>query len=141
LRRACLATLLLLVLQFVLGIATNLFVTVPDHHVGAHPHSYLSGSVASIGWAFTHGGAVLFAHTLLGFILVLGAVAVFVQAMRCNGRLLFLALFGWSCIVGAGFNGASFLDFMDNTSSFIMALLFTAAMLSYIFLVYLTPIE
>jgi hypothetical protein len=134
-------TLLLLVLQLVLGIATNLFVTIPDHHVGAHSHSYLTGSVLSIGWAFAHGAAVLVAHTLLGFVLVLGAVGVFVQAMRCKRRLLFLALFGCGCIVGAGFNGASFLDFMDNISSFIMALLFAAAMLSYIVLLYLTSIE
>jgi hypothetical protein len=141
LRRACLATLLLLVLQFVLGIATNLFVTVPEHHAGAHPHSYLSGSVHSIGWAFAHGAAVLVAHTLLGFVLVLSALGVFVQAMRFDRRRRFLALFGWACIVGAGFNGASFLDFVDNSSSFIMALLFAVALSSYVLLLYLAGIE
>jgi hypothetical protein len=141
LRRACLATLFLLVLQFVLGVATNLFVSVPDHHAGAHPHSYLSGSVRSIGWAVAHGGVVLVAHTLLGFVLVLSALGVVGQAMRCSRPLLSAALFGWACIIGAGFNGASFLDFMDNASSFIMALLFAVALIAYILLLYLTPID
>jgi hypothetical protein len=39
---------------------------------------------------------------------------------------------GAGFIIGAGFNGASFLDFNANTSSLIMSLLFALATLSYI---------
>jgi hypothetical protein len=34
-------------------------------------------------------------------------------------------------VIGAGFNGASFLDFNDNTSSLVMALLALAAVACY----------
>ncbi len=43
-------------------------------------------------------------------------------------------------IVGARFNGASFLDFNENVSSLIMALLFAAAARCYIALIYRLPL-
>jgi hypothetical protein len=38
---------------------------------------------------------------------------------------------GALCILGAGFNGGSFLDYNANLSSYLMALLFAAAVLCY----------
>lgn len=52
--RAYLLMSLLLLAQFVLGMAYNLFVTIPAHHPGAHPSNYLTGSAQSIGWAIPH---------------------------------------------------------------------------------------
>ena len=132
-------TLLLLLVQFCLGIGTNLYVVIPAHHSGAHPHNYLAGSARSLGWAFAHGPAVLVAHTLLGLILALSGLGVVVQALRCDRRLLSLALVGWGSIIGAGFNGASFLDFLDNISSLIMAVLFALSVLAYVVMLYLAP--
>jgi hypothetical protein len=139
LRRALLVTLLLLLVQFCLGIGTNLYVAIPAHHSGAHPHNYLSGSARSLGWALAHGPVVLVAHTLLGLILALSGLGVVVQALRCGRRLLSLALLGWATIIGAGFNGASFLDFLDTISSLIMALLFALSVLAYLVMLYLAP--
>jgi hypothetical protein len=42
------------------------------------------------------------------------------------------AVLGASFIIGAGFNGASFLDFNHNISSLIMSLLFALATLAYV---------
>lgn len=44
-----LAMALLLSVQFVLGMATNLFISIPNGHPGAHPSNYLAGSARSIG--------------------------------------------------------------------------------------------
>ena len=43
-------------------------------------------------------------------------------------------------MLGAGFNGASFLDFGENFSSMIMTLLFTLAMLCYGAILYLVSV-
>ncbi len=139
LRRAALAMMVLLLCQFALGIVTNLYVTIPAHHSGSHPSNYLSGSVHSVGWAIAHGAAGLAAHVALG--LALGACALLVAGYAIisrQGRTLAIA--GALLIIAAGFNGASFLDFNQNFSSLIMALLFAAAALAYVTLIYRLPV-
>jgi hypothetical protein len=133
LRRAYLLTSLLLLVQFVLGQAVNLFVTIPKHHPGAQPSNYLTGSVRSIGWAIPDGGMVLAAHVVLGLALVLGGIVVIVLAVRSRSRLAIgTAGLGGAAILGAAFNGASFLDFNQDFSSMIMAGLFAVALGSYV---------
>jgi hypothetical protein len=76
---------------------------------------------------------VLATHAALGLFLVLVALHVLALAIRTRRPATTIAAaLGAGFIVGAGFNGASFLDFNDNTSSLIMALLFALATLSYI---------
>jgi hypothetical protein len=135
-RRAALAMLVLLC-QFALGIATNLYVTVPSRHPGAKPGNYLSGSIASLGWAVGHGGLLLAAHTLLGMALVIAALAALVAAVRLgDAGPIAAAGAGAAFVIGAGFNGASFLDFAENANSLVMALLFALAVLSYVIVLY-----
>ncbi len=43
-----LSAALLVLVQSSIGMAVNLYVTVPAHHSGAHPSDYLSGSVQSV---------------------------------------------------------------------------------------------
>jgi membrane-associated PAP2 superfamily phosphatase len=140
LRRAAFVTLVLLLIQFALGIGANLYVTVPAHHPGARPGSYFSGSLQSLGWALHHARAVLAAHTALGFVIVLAAVGLVVQTARLRrGRLLAAATLGTLSVIGAGFNGASFLDYNKDVNSLIMALLFALAMFCYLLILYGTP--
>jgi hypothetical protein len=98
--------LVLLLIQFALGISSNLYVAVPAHPPGARPSNYFGGSLASLGWALHHAAAVLAAPTALGFPVVLAAVGLVVQAAR---GLVAAAALGALCLIGAGFNGASFL--------------------------------
>ena len=127
-----LAATLLTVVQAGLGMVVNLYVTVPAHHPGAHPASYFPGSLHSVAWAIAHGPATLAVHATLGFALVVFAVCTAAHALRSGRR----AIGGWSVlaglfVIGAGFNGASFLDFAHNTNSLIMAVLTLAAIGCY----------
>ena len=122
--------LILLLCQFALGISTNLYSKIPGGHPGAHPHNYFSGSAQSVGWAIGHGGVVLAAHTLLGLGLVAAALTALVSAVRLrNARTVTVMGLGLGFVIGAGFNGASFLDFASNASSLVMAMLFALAIL------------
>jgi hypothetical protein len=132
LRWKLLAAILLVLAQACLGIVVNLYVTVPAHHPGAHPADYFSGSLHSLGWALSHGPVMLVLHALLGLALVLLAGYIAATAWRSGRR----AIRGWSVlaglfVIGAGFNGASFLDFGNNISSLLMAVLAFAAIACY----------
>jgi hypothetical protein len=128
-----LAVVILLLGQFVIGIAANLYARIPARHPGAHPANYLSGSVHSVGWAISSGPAVLAAHAALGLFLVLVALRVLMLAIGTRRRATTVAaVLGAGFIIGAGFNGASFLDFNNSTSSLIMSMLFALAMLAYV---------
>ena len=59
-----------LLAQFVLGMAANLFVTIPAHHPGASPNNYFAGAGHSVGWAITSGLLPLAAHVILGILLI-----------------------------------------------------------------------
>ncbi len=131
--RAYLLMSLLLLAQFVLGMAVNLFVTIPTHHPGAHPSNYFTGSARSIGWAIPHGGVWLAAHVSLGLALVLGGIVTLTLATRSGKRAaISTSVLGGAAILGAAFNGASFLDFNQDYSSMIMAGLFAVAVGSYV---------
>ena len=132
--------IVLLLVQFTLGIATNLFVTIPLHHSGSQPGDYFTGSVSSIGWAIGSGGVLLAAHAILGIGLVLSSVRALVLAIRVRERRLLVATAaGGFFILGAAGNGASFLDYQHNVSSMIMASLFALAMLSYVLVLFWAP--
>jgi hypothetical protein len=126
------AAVLLVVVQAAVGMVVNLYVTVPPHHPGAKPSNYFAGSFHSVAWALDHGAAALAVHAALGLALVVFAVGAAVYAIRAGRRSVAAwTVLGGLLVIGAGFNGASFLDFNDNSSSLIMALLALAAIASY----------
>jgi hypothetical protein len=128
-----LAVLGLLLGQYVIGMAVNLYTHIAADHPGARPANYLSGSVRSVGWAIGSGPATLAAHAALGLFLVMAAMVVVALAIGTRRRATTVAaVLGAGFIIGAGFNGASFLDFNHDISSLIMSLLFALATLSYI---------
>src|ERR1700687_5892355 len=51
-----------LIAQFLLGMAVNLFVTIPTDHPGANRPEYFGGVVASVSWAILPGGLWLTLH-------------------------------------------------------------------------------
>jgi hypothetical protein len=127
-----LGAILLVLVQAGLGIVVNLYVTVPARHPGARAANYFVGSLHSVAWAITHGAAMLAIHSALGLALVVLVVGTAIHALRSGRR----KVGGWSAlaglfVTGAGFNGASFLDFAYNINSLIMALLALAAIGCY----------
>lgn len=141
LMRAVSFVLLVVVLaQYAAGMVVNLFVTIPGHHPGAKPSGYFSGSASSVAWAIAHGSAALAVHAALGLALVVAAISAAVLAGYLGRRgVTAAAWLGAACVLGAGFNGASFLDFNQNVSSLIMALLAGAAIACYAVILYALP--
>jgi hypothetical protein len=122
-----------LLAQFVLGMAANLFVTIPAHHAGANPRNYFTGAGRRLGWAITSDLLPLAAHVLLGILLVVvGFALIFLAASSGNRGVLIASVLGALFTLGAAFNGASFLNFNDDPSSMIMAGLFAAALACYV---------
>jgi hypothetical protein len=121
LRRASLAVLALLVVEYAIGAYVNLYVAVPsaDHH----------DSLASV---ITNGPAALTVHAVLGLLLWLGALGVLVQAVKIRrGWLIGLSVAGLLALVMAAVAGASFTSGGQTESSLAMAMLTGVAMLCY----------
>jgi hypothetical protein len=127
-----LTAILLVLVQAGLRIAANLYVTVPAHHPGANAANYLTGSVHSLAWAIAHSATALAIHAALGLALAVFAIGIAAHALRSGRRAVAgLSILAGLFVIGAGFNGASFLDFANNISSLIMGLLALAAIGCY----------
>ena len=128
-----LAACLLLLVQYLLGIVANLYVTLPAHHPGAAASNYFAGVSSGLAWLIGQGPGWAAAHAALGLALVLAALGNIVFTWRRGSRLaIVLAVLGALFIVGAGFNGASFLNYGHDVSSLIMAVLWALALACYL---------
>ena len=119
LRRASLAILIVLIVQFALGIGVNLYVTLPA--AGHRGHASWFGN-----------GALLALHAALGMFLVLAAIAVLARAITArNVTLIATSAAGLAAIGAAFFFGASFTDKLTDGYSLGMAISFAAALACY----------
>ncbi len=119
----------------------NLFVSIPKRHSGSQPSNYFSGSSRSVAWAVDHGAIALVLHTILGFLLALMVIGAIARAVKLGrGWITTWTVLGALFTIGAGFNGASFLDYNKNASSFIMTVLALAALLCFSIVVYLPSV-
>ena len=138
LRTAYFAACIVLVAQFLLGMVVNLFVTIPPHHPGAGASNYFAGVTTGMRWAVLHSPLWLTAHAVLGLVLAIAAIISVATAFRSASRAAIVtSIAGALAIIGAGFNGASFLNYGKNVSSMIMAGLFAVALCSYLTGLYL----
>jgi hypothetical protein len=126
-------TACLLLVQYLLGMAVNLFVALPGRHPGANASDYFTGSASGLGWVISDGPAWAAAHAAFGLVLVLAAlVAIALTWGRGSRAATATSVLGALAILGAGFNGASFVDYGHNFSSMIMAGLWALALACYI---------
>jgi hypothetical protein len=131
-RNQFLGTFIFLIIQFLLGMAVNLFVTIPTNHPGANPPEYFGGVVQSVTWAILHGHVLLIIHASLGLLLVVNALGLLIAAIRARARdLIWVTSFGLFGVLAAGFNGGSFLNYNQDFSSMLMATFFAIAAVSY----------
>jgi hypothetical protein len=127
-----LGTLIFLMIQFLLGMGVNLFVTITTNHTGANPPEYFGGVVQSVTWAILHGHILLVVHASLGLLLVLNALGLLLAAIRALQRdLITVTSFGLFGVLAAGFNGGSFLNYNQDFSSMLMAFFFAIAVVAY----------
>jgi len=122
----------LLLLQFLLGMIVNLYVTVPSTHPGSSASNYFGGLVQGVPWAIAHGALALQLHAALGLALVLFAIRHAIVAIRSRQRLWQTAsLLGAFGVIFAGFNGGSFVNYGHDVSSLLMAIGFAVAIAAY----------
>jgi hypothetical protein len=139
-RRQLLGACILILVQSGVGMFVNLFVSIPKRHSGAQPHNYVTGSLKSVAWAIDHGALALAVHTVLGVLLAIMVIGIAAKSLRLPRRSLALwSILGALLTVGAGFNGASFLDYNKNASSFVMAVLAFGAVASFFVVLYALP--
>lgn len=132
LRNQFLGTLIFLIIQFLLGMAVNLFVTIATNHPGANPPEYFGGVVQSVTWAILHGHVLLIIHASLGLLLVLNALGLLIAAIGTRSRdLITVTSFSLFGVLAAGFNGGSFLNYNQDFSSMLMATFFAVAVVLY----------
>jgi hypothetical protein len=128
-----LAACLLLFIQYLLGMVVSVYVVLPAHHPGANAANYFSGSAAGFGWLISSGPAWAAAHAAFGVALVGAALAAIALTWRAGGRAgRTVAIIGALAIIGAGFNGVSFLTYGKAFSSMIMAGLWALALACYL---------
>ncbi len=124
--------LLLLAVQFLVGMVVNLFVQLPDTHPGAQAGDYFSGVAQGVSWAIGAGALPLQVHVVIGLLLLVTSLAILGLAIASRQRTwIVAAVLGWIGITAAGFNGASFLNYGHDFSSMLMATGFLVAIVSY----------
>jgi hypothetical protein len=129
LRRASMAVLALVVVEYGLGMYVNLYLTVPraDH----------GGSLSS---AVANGPAVLSVHAVIGLLLGLGAVGVLVQAALTRRPVVVgCSALGLFALAVASAAGVSFTSSGTTADSLAMSVLTGVALLSYAVNLYLLP--
>jgi hypothetical protein len=125
LRPAAFAIVLLILVQYGLGMWVNLFATIPASDHG-------KGAFAAFGAAVAHGPAGLALHALVGTLLLLSAIAFVIRAaLARNAAATALGGIGLLAIIAAWVNGALFVGSEANGSSFDMAMAAALALLCY----------
>jgi hypothetical protein len=120
-RRGSLAVLVLVVVEYGIGMYVNLYVTVPRADHGR-----------SAGTAIANGPATLGIHAVIGVLLGLGALGLLVQAVmtRHVGAIAWSAA-GLFALAFASATGASFTSSGDPADSMGMSVLTGVALLCY----------
>jgi hypothetical protein len=125
LRGSSFGMLVMLIVQFAIGIVVNLYVTVPAADQGSMLHA--------VGRALSDPPAALASHAGLGLLIVLVSIGLVVRAVIARHVPTIVAsVIGLLAIVAAAVNGVRFVaDGGPNNASLAMALSTAVAMLCY----------
>jgi hypothetical protein len=128
-RRGSLAVLVLIVVEFGIGMYVNLYATIPR---ADHGHS--------VGSAIANGPATLSIHAVIGLLLGLGAIAVLGQAVITRHlAVIVLSAAGLLALAIAAAAGASFTSSGQPADSMAMSVLTGVGLLCYAANLYLLP--
>lgn len=116
-----------LVIEFLLGMITNIFVRFPD-----------TGSETQL-WEFAKSQLPIILHILVGLSLLVGSFTLVIRSLRQKDNSIKIAtIIGLISIFIAGFAGSRFVSTQNDNYSFVMSFMFAAALLSYIWALYKT---
>ncbi len=131
LRITVLAGLVMLLLEYALGVWTNLYALLPASDHGKATFSAFAGAVA-------HGPAGLALHALLGTLLIVTAVSVVVRAALVRQAApVVLGCVALLAILAAWFSGTKFVSDAANGASFSMAIATAVALLGYAIILFI----
>jgi hypothetical protein len=119
--------LVLLIVQYVLGTLANLFVQFPEN--------------ASVGqnWEFMRGQWLIWAHVIVGTLIVLGVLALYVRAIKMKDKVWKISGgIASGSVILAFISGEEFVSKPQALLSLTMSLLFIVALLSISWGVYKT---
>ncbi|HEV2339424.1 MAG TPA: hypothetical protein VGT05_01505 [Patescibacteria group bacterium] len=112
--------LVFLVIEYFLGMFTNLFISFPNNTYGGK------------AWVFAWRQIPLALHIIVGFSLLVGAIVLVVRAIRQKNKNWILAsVIGFIAILSAALAGALFISLQRSIYSFIMAISFVVALFAY----------
>lgn len=132
-RMVTIATLALLLTQFVVGMVVNVYVGIPSSHPGTS-EAAVPGAMAGIAWAITRGTMPLALHAGLGVLLAAGALLLLALAVRSRDRAwIAAAVAGGLGVAIAGVGGVGFLNTGEDTATLVMSVGFAMATGSYVF--------
>jgi hypothetical protein len=133
LRMNSFAAVVMILLEFGLGVGVNLFSTLPQADHGR-------GLFTAFGSTVTGGPVVLAVHAVLGTVLLITGVSAVVRASLIRQPALILitviALLG---IVAAWLSGARFVGTMANGASMAMAIATAVSILCYALILFIVP--
>lgn len=110
----------LLVIQYLLGIAAALFVHFPE-----------SGNDV-VFWEFARTQTLVVLHILVAALILIGTIALWVRAIIYKNKLWqIVAGLSLMAVIVAVLGGAKFIPSQSDSYSFIMAVGFIAAFISY----------
>lgn len=121
-RIASLITLVLLVIQYVLGMISNLEVQIPGNLPGGN----------AWGWVWSHS-LIIQLHIYIGTLLVVVALVALILSIAARNMVgVIAAAAGLALIIFAWLSGAEFLASQQNDLSLWMALGFMGALVAYL---------
>jgi len=125
--------LVLLALQFLVGMLVNLYVQVPAVHPGANDPEYFSGVAQGVVWSLLHAPLWLQIHSIVGLLLFIASIVLIGFAIAARSKSwIIISIIGLFGIMAGGFNGASFMNYGHDFSSLLMSLGFLLAVIPYV---------
>lgn len=131
LRANALAAVVMLLIQYCLGISVNLYSTLPATDRGK---SLFAGFASAVG----HGPLLLSVHALLGTLLLITALVAVIRSSRLSTTPpIALTAVALLSIIVAWLAGSEFVGHANNGSSLTMALATAVAILCYALILFL----
>ena len=127
LRSQGIGMLLILILEYILGMISNIFISLPK-----------DGSRGQL-WQSAWSQIPIAAHIIIGYLLILGSLILIIRSFMKKDHIWKIAsVGGFISIFIAALTGATFITSQQNIYSFMMSLGFMIAFLSYASGIYFT---
>jgi hypothetical protein len=131
LRANSLAAVVMLLIQYGLGMWVNLYALLPASDHGR-------GVFAAFGAAVANGPVALAVHALLGTLLLVTSIAAIVRAaVARNAACIAISAVAFLAIVAAWLSGARFVGDTSSSASFGMAVATAVALLGYVIILFI----